>query len=145
MLEPSILIPAGLLAVGALFNFWRGSVPNRLVVPMLVAFPIYAFWSGMDYGDMGLHALSFIITLAIAVVLFALGLMGGGAGKLVSATALWLAPSAVLWFLLVAVCLGIVILVAGQFMVATRARLMASRFAGVVATIGALFLVVPVA
>lgn len=145
MLEPSILIPVGLLAAGALLNFWRGSVPNWLVLAMLGAFPVYALSSGMASADLGWHVLAFVITFAIVIVLFALGLMGGGAGKLVSATVLWLAPSAVLWFLLLAVGVGVLVLVASQFMAKQQAYMMASRCAGVVATIGALFLVVPAA
>jgi Flp pilus assembly protein protease CpaA len=145
MLEPSILIPAALLAVGALFNFWRGLVPNWLVLSMVGAFPIYALSSGMALGDFGWHLLAFLITLAVVLLLFVLGLMGGGAGKLLSATVLWLPPSAVSWFLLLAVGVGVLILIASQFMSKKPASLMASRFAGVVATLGALFLVVPAA
>ena len=143
MLEPSILIPVVLLAVGALFNFWRGTVPNWLVLPMLAAFPVYGLLSGMALGGMGWHAFAFIITFAVVITLFALGLMGGGAGKLIAATALWLPPDMVMWFLLIAVGLGVAFLVAGQFMTAERAKIMASRFAGVVAMVGAAFLVMP--
>ncbi len=143
MLEPSILIPVALLALGALFNFWRGTVPNWLVLPMLAAFPLYALWAGMAPGDMGWHALAFVITFAVVIALFALGLMGGGAGKLIAATALWLPPAMVMWFLLIAVGFGVAFLVAGQFMTAERAKVVASRFAGVIAMVGAAFLVMP--
>jgi prepilin peptidase CpaA len=143
MLEPSVLIPVVLLVVGAAVNFWRGTVPNWLVLPMLAAFPLFGLWAGMPFADMGWHVLAFVITFAVVIGLFALGLMGGGAGKLVAATALWLPPSMVLWFLLLAVGLGVAFLVAGQYMTAKRAKVVANRFAGVVATIGALFLAMP--
>ena len=143
MLEPSIFIPVAMLAAGALFNFWRGTVPNWLVLSMLAAFPFFGLWAGMPFADMGWHALAFLVTFAVVIGLFALGLMGGGAGKLVAATALWLPPAMVLWFVLLAVGLGVAFLIAGQFMTAPRAKVMASRFAGIMATIGALFLVMP--
>lgn len=145
MLEPSVIIPAGLLAVAALLNLWKGIVPNWLAIAMLASFPAYALWTGMALGDIGWHALAFAITFVVVIGLFALGLMGGGAGKLIAATALWLPPASVLWFLLLAVGLGVAFLVAGQMMQAERGKAMAARFAGVVAMIGAAFLVLPAA
>lgn len=145
MLEPSVIIPVGLLAVAALLNLWKGMVPNWLVIAMLAAFPAYALWTGMAMGDIGWHALAFAITFAVVIALFAVGLMGGGAGKLIAATALWLPPASVLWFLLIAVALGVAFLVAGQLMQAERGKAMAARFAGVMAMVGAAFLMLPAA
>lgn len=145
MLEPSVIIPVGLLAVAALLNLWKGIVPNWLVIVMLVAFPIFAVWTGMALGDLGWHTLAFVITFAVVIGLFAVGLMGGGAGKLIAATALWLPPASVLWFLLLAVGLGVAFLIAGHMVQASRGKAMATRFAGIVAMIGAAFLVLPVA
>ncbi|MEZ5926108.1 MAG: hypothetical protein R3D57_17195 [Hyphomicrobiaceae bacterium] len=143
MLESSILIPVGILAAGALFNFWRGTVPNWLIAALVLAFPAFGLWAGMSLADMGWHALAFLITFAVVIGLFAIGLMGGGAGKLIAATALWLPPATVMWFLLIAVGLGAAFLIAGQFMKADRAKAMASRFAGVIAMVGAVFLAYP--
>ena len=129
MLEPSVMIPVGLLAVAALLNLWKGIVPNRLVIAMLVAFPAFALWSGMAMSDIGWHMLALVVTFAVVIGLFAVGLMGGGAGKLIAATALWLPPASGLWFLLLALGLGIAFLVACRMVTAKRGKAMASRFA----------------
>lgn len=139
------MIPVGLLGVAALLNLWKGMVSNWLVLAMLAAFPVFALWSGMMLGDIGWHVLAFAITFAVVIGLFAVGLMGGGAGKLIAATALWLPPASVLWFLLIAAGLGVAFLIAGQAMKAEHGKAMAARFAGVVAMVGAAFLVLPAA
>ncbi len=136
----TIATPIVLLALGAAFNLWRGTVPNWLVIALVAAFPVTAFVSGMSLADTGWHLLAFVLVLAGVLALFALGLVAGGAGKLMAATALWMTPGAALWFLAGGVGIGIGFLIAAQMLPSARAKLLGTRFAAVVSALGAVFL-----
>ncbi len=136
----TIATPLVLLALGAAFNLWRGTVPNWLVIALVAAFPVTAFVSGMSLADTGWHLLAFVLVLAGVLGLFALGLVAGGAGKLMAATALWMTPGVALWFLAGGVGIGIGFLIAAQMLPSARAKLLGTRFAAVVSALGAAFL-----
>jgi prepilin peptidase CpaA len=139
-----LLPPLVLLALGAGLNLWKGTVPNWLVVALVVAFPVMAVSTGLSWADAGWHLLAFAVVLAAVLGLFALGLVAGGAGKLMAAIALWMSLGQALWFLGGAVGIGIAFLLAAQLLPGEKAKVMGTRFASVVSVLGAAFLVLGV-
>jgi prepilin peptidase CpaA len=68
------------------------TIANRISILLVVAFAAIAPLTGMDLEDCGWHFAAGAIVLVVAFTLFALGAMGGGDAKLLSATALWMGP-----------------------------------------------------
>jgi prepilin peptidase CpaA len=141
MLTSFLAPPLVLLALGAGLNIWKGTVPNWLVIALLAAFPVMAVSTGLSWGDIGWHLLAFVLVLAAVLGLFALGLVAGGAGKLIAAISLWMTVGQALWFLAGAVGIGIGFLIAAQVLPGEKAKAMGTRFASVVSALGAVFLV----
>ena len=68
------------------------TIPNRVSLALLAAFPVFAAASGLSLAELGVHAAAGGIVLLATFTLFALGWLGGGDAKLVAATALWFGP-----------------------------------------------------
>lgn len=84
-----------LLASGT--DLAKMTISNRLVGAIVVSFLVYALAEGWPTATIGLHLAVSLIALLLTFVAFALGWMGGGDAKLISATALWFGPTAALW------------------------------------------------
>lgn len=65
-------------------------IRNGLVVFFLAAYLVLAPLAGITVGAMAWNAAMAAGVLAVCIVFFAFGWMGGGDGKLLSVTALWL-------------------------------------------------------
>lgn len=96
---PFAALPA-MMFVAALTDLREYRIPNWtsgwLAIGGLAAIAL----SGMAWTDAGLQLAMGAAALALGVLLFALGVWGGGDGKLVAAAALWFDPSSMLMFLL---------------------------------------------
>lgn len=77
------------LAFAALADTLTMTIPNRVSLVLLIAFVVIAPMTGMDLANYGLHFAAGLIVFVVCFGLFAIGVMGGGDAKLLSATAVW--------------------------------------------------------
>ncbi|EKF19468.1 peptidase A24A prepilin type IV [Nitratireductor pacificus pht-3B] len=65
------------------------TIANRVSVILLLTFALIAPLTGMSWAAYGMHFAAGALVLSVTFALFALGGMGGGDAKLLSATAVW--------------------------------------------------------
>ncbi len=95
-----------LVVLAATMDMFTMTIPNRLCLALVAAFFAAAPLAGLSIETVGWHALTAFIVLAITFALFAMGVFGGGDAKLSAAIALWLGPTLVFDFALLAALLG---------------------------------------
>lgn len=101
-----VLIAAGaVLLMAAAQDFLDYLIPNRLVLTLVVLYPIYVLAAGGSIDWLG-GLLVGASVLGVGLVLFAFRLIGGGDAKLLAATALWAGPTLILPFLLLTALAG---------------------------------------
>jgi len=83
-----------LVVVAALRDATSYTIPNWISVALVAAFPIAALAVGTPLSMIGADLGIGVIALALGMVMFALGWIGGGDAKLFAAAALWLGLSA---------------------------------------------------
>ena len=66
------------------------TIANRVSVLLIAVFAIVAPLTGMDWTSFGWHFAAGGLVLAVTFALFAIGGMGGGDAKLLTATAVWM-------------------------------------------------------
>ena len=101
----TILFPAAMIAAGMCDAATR-TIPNRLVLGLVVGFAALAPLAGFGAWEMTVHFGVAFLALAAGLGLFAAGWLGGGDGKLIAATALWLGPASTVDFVFVAALAG---------------------------------------
>ncbi|WP_185984698.1 A24 family peptidase [Aureimonas mangrovi] len=69
------------------------TISNRLCLALAAVFPFAALAYGLSSTEIGVHALTGALALALTFALFSLNWMGGGDAKLIAATALWFGPT----------------------------------------------------
>jgi prepilin peptidase CpaA len=69
------------------------TIANRVSVVLVATFAVVAPLTGMDWTTYGWHFAAGFLVLAVTFAMFAVGGMGGGDAKLLSATALWMGMS----------------------------------------------------
>jgi prepilin peptidase CpaA len=91
MLEAAILIifPFCML-FAAVSDMLSMTIANRVSLILVGAFLVLAPLTGMDWQSIGWHLAAAAIVLCVTFGLFALGGMGGGDAKLISASAIWM-------------------------------------------------------
>ena len=112
------------LAIAATTDFLRRKIYNWLVLMIVVLAPVWWWVAGLEpWPEMAIQLGMAVATFAVGAGLFALGAMGGGDVKLISALALWFAPLIYLKFLFLTALIGglLTILFAG-FHVARRRK-----------------------
>ena len=77
------------LAVAAFTDLLTMTIPNRVSAILLGAFVVTAPVAGLGIGQIGLHFSAAATVFAVCFCLFALGVMGGGDAKLLTASAVW--------------------------------------------------------
>jgi len=105
MLETMVVVvlPA-LIAVAAVSDLLTLTIPNRLVYALVAAFMVAAPLSQLDLSQIALHVAAAVLVLAIGILLFIPGWVGGGDAKLAAAVALWFGFEPLLsWFVSFAV------------------------------------------
>ena len=80
---------AGILIGAAWTDLTDYTIPNRLIVGLLLLYPAYVLTADHDIDWLMALAISGGL-LAFGLVLFSSGHMGGGDVKLIAATALWM-------------------------------------------------------
>lgn len=78
------------MVFAALSDMLSMTIANRVSILLLAAFAIVAPLTGMDWASFGWHFAAGGLVLAVTFALFALGGMGGGDAKLLTASAVWL-------------------------------------------------------
>ena len=118
-----LLLPVALLYAAAM-DVLTMTIPNRISLALIAGFPLAAFLAGLSMHDVLMHVAAFAVMLAFCIALFAFNALGGGDGKLLAATALWLGMDHLLSFTVtVAVCGGVL-----AILVLTFRRLPVSAF-----------------
>lgn len=103
------------------------TIPNKLCILLCVLFALYVPFFGLGIEQLGLHLAGAGAVFAVCFGLFALGVMGGGDAKLLTAIALWFGwTQTLLEFLLLTAVFGMVLtlgLLAARTYVILPARL----------------------
>jgi prepilin peptidase CpaA len=99
------IFPAG-MAFAAATDLITMTVPNRLIAILTAGFFLAAALAGLSWSDIGLHMAVAGVALIVGFALFVPGWIGGGDAKLFAATALWIGPSLLLDFSLIAALIG---------------------------------------
>jgi prepilin peptidase CpaA len=94
----------GLLIIAAAYDIRSFRIPN--VIPLLLALLFAGTWAVGAQGALTPHALSFACAGVVSVALFLANVWGGGDTKLTAAMALFLTPTELGRFLLVAALVG---------------------------------------
>lgn len=93
------------LLVAAFTDLHRRQIDNWLNAAIVLCAPIFWLATGLDLVGIGIQLAIAAATFAVVAVLFAMGAMGGGDVKLLTALALWIKP---LWFLKLVVIMALV-------------------------------------
>ena len=91
MIEAAILVIFPFCMVhAALSDAVTMTIANRLSLLLAGSFIVLAPLTGMDWTVYGWHLAAGLAVLTVTFTIFAMGGMGGGDAKLLSATALWM-------------------------------------------------------
>lgn len=91
MLEAAILIVFPFAMVfAATSDMLTMTIANRVSLILIAGFALLAPFTGMAWSDYAMHFVAMALVLTVCFGLFAVGVMGGGDAKLMSATALWI-------------------------------------------------------
>lgn len=111
------------LVIAAFTDFRRRQIDNWLNAAIALGAPLFWFAMGLTLPEIGWQIGIAIASFAVLAGLFALGAMGGGDVKLLTALALWIRPD---WFLQLIVIMallgGILTIVFGAWHIARRHR-----------------------
>jgi len=90
VLELAVLtvFPAAVAYAGAM-DFFTLTIPNRISLALVTAFALLAPLAGLGPWQMAHHLGAGLLVLAVGVLLFIPGWIGGGDAKLAAAVALW--------------------------------------------------------
>lgn len=103
----TILVFASCMICAAVTDLLSMTIRNRVSVIMMASFAVIAPLAGMEWTNYAMHWASGLVVLLVTFGLYALGAMGGGDAKLMSATALWMGLGpALMEYVLVASVLG---------------------------------------
>jgi prepilin peptidase CpaA len=84
-----LLFPAAMAFAGAM-DFLTMTIPNRISLALLAGFAVAAPVAGFSLEMIAMHFAAFSVILAIGIVMFSLGWLGGGDAKLMAAASLWI-------------------------------------------------------
>lgn len=82
------ILPAG-LALAAISDLTRMTIPNAIPAVILLSFFIFAPLVGLELSDIGMGIVAGIVVFVVCFSLFAANVMGGGDAKLLTAVACW--------------------------------------------------------
>lgn len=87
---PILLVVFPLCVIYAAFSdLFTMTIPNRVSILLIAAFVLVAPFSGLGAMELANHALAMAVVFAGCIGLFAMGAMGGGDAKLLTAVSLW--------------------------------------------------------
>ncbi len=100
-----LLFPAALM-IAAVSDVLTMTIPNRLSLALIAAFPIAAFMAGLPMATALMHLAAFAIVLVLCFGLFSVNLLGGGDAKLLATSALWIGMDQLLPFVVMVTLFG---------------------------------------
>ena len=100
-----IIFPIAMAYAGAM-DFFTMTIPNRVSLALVAGFIGAAVLGGMPAIDMLKHFGVGLAVLAVAIVMFSQGWVGGGDAKLLAAGALWFGMNQVLDFMFMVAMFG---------------------------------------
>jgi prepilin peptidase CpaA len=103
---PLLFVFPALMAFAAFSDLFTMKITNKLVLSIVLAFPVLALVAGVPLEQIGLHFAAGLIVLLVSFTFFALGWIGGGDAKLIAATTLWFGFAGMLPYLIYASLLG---------------------------------------
>ncbi|SHG95865.1 prepilin peptidase CpaA [Kaistia soli DSM 19436] len=77
------------MALGAVSDLTTMTIPNRLCAALALLFPFAAVAVAMPIAVFGMHIAAGMLVLAVGILFFSRGWIGGGDAKLAAAVALW--------------------------------------------------------
>lgn len=87
---PVLLLFPAALSYAAVMDVFTMTIPNRISLALLAAFPLAAYLAGFSMHLSLMHLAAFAVVLAAGIALFALRMLGGGDAKLLAVGALWI-------------------------------------------------------
>lgn len=141
-LPATIWLGIAFLGVAAYLNWRYTTVPNWLLALFLLSFFPVAWLSGLSFGEVALHCAVFGAILLAVLLLFTRGIIGGGAGKLLAVTALWLPLPMVPWFSIICVILVGALCLAMRYSSGRWIEVVGEKFASLIGVIGIVLLAI---
>ena len=109
------------LVFAAVTDLRRRQIDNWLNVAIALGAPLFWLASGLSLGSVGIQLAVAFAAFAVLAGLFAIGAMGGGDVKLLTALALWIEPTGFLKLLIIMALLGgVLTIVCGAWHIARR-------------------------
>jgi len=103
-----LIVCCALLAAAVVFDLLHRRIPNTVPVALIGLFVLHAVVAGhRDMASLWAHVLTGAVLLVVGFVLFLMGVLGAGDGKLMAAAALWVGPAGVGSFLFAMGLLGL--------------------------------------
>jgi prepilin peptidase CpaA len=102
--SPLILIFPLAMAFAGAMDLFTMTIPNRVSILLVASFAVVAFVVGPSWAVLNKHLVIAAIVFVVAIAMFAMGWLGGGDAKLLSATSLWIGPELLGSYL---VCVGL--------------------------------------
>ncbi|MBE7183155.1 MAG: prepilin peptidase [Methylobacterium mesophilicum] len=108
----TIIVFTSCMLCAAVTDLLSMTIRNRVSMILIASFALIAPLAGMDWSVYAMHWAAGLAVLLVTFALFAMGAMGGGDAKLMSATALWmgLGPALVNYVLVASVLGGVLTL-----------------------------------
>ena len=100
-----LVFPAAMAFAGAM-DLLTMTIPNRVSLALLAAFAAAAPLTGMSWPQFFSHLLAGFTMLALGILMFERGWLGGGDAKLLAAAVLWLGFENVVQYLFLVAALG---------------------------------------
>lgn len=94
------------MILAAISDLFTMTIPNKISIALVAAFIILAPIAGLDWDVIAGHAAAGTLVFLVSLGMFAMGWIGGGDAKLVSATALWLGFEQLLPYILFSAVAG---------------------------------------
>lgn len=126
ILLPALVIFPLLMAFAAFSDLFTMRISNKLVLTVIATFFVLALLVGLPLEVIGMNLACAVGVLVVALIFFNFGWIGGGDGKLIAATALWLGLGQLLPYLIYASLLGgaltLILLAARRYPLPERLR-----------------------
>jgi prepilin peptidase CpaA len=106
MLYPLLFVFPFAMAFAAATDLLTMTIPNWLSIALCAAFLLIAPLAGLPWQDILSHMAAGSLMLLAGIVLFSLGYVGGGDGKLLAVASLWLGFEPMALFLAYVTVLG---------------------------------------
>ena len=103
-----LIVCCALLVAAVVFDLRSRQIPNTVPLALLGLFALHAAVFGhRDMVPLWAHVLTGAVLLAVGFVLFLMGVLGAGDGKLMAAAGLWVGPAGMGSFLVGVGLLGL--------------------------------------